>query len=83
MIDEPDDNQALWEWQRRTRGQYIGYDVATGLKVWRQFCAKCNAPMLASEPYKDRTDMRCDNCAIHSGNTITDRAFSPERKAST
>lgn len=70
-------------WRESVRGSYLGYDRKTGLEVWRQFCAKCHAPILASKPYKDRADMRCDDCARHSGNTIASTAFSPDRRLST
>ena len=71
------------EWRESVRGSYLGYDAGTGLDVWRQFCAKCNAPILATRPYKDRADMTCDLCAVRSGNTIAGTAFGPVRRLST
>lgn len=73
----------LWDtdaaaWRASMRGTYLG--LYSGRHVWRQFCALCNCPILATEPYKDDTSRTCDDCSRASGNLAPATAFGPERR---
>lgn len=66
-------------WRDAIVGRFVGYDEH-GRKVWRQFCARCGCPILATEPYKDDPSRTCDDCTSPSGNAIPSTAFSPDRR---